>query len=263
MVMSDLRYSLLCIGSGGVEGCVVGVKNFVDATTALVRLPTLVRLPARLAAAASAATEARRPWWRRSAGRRRGVRAADRVVAAAAAARARHQSLRAGARARHGARVGLGGWRWRSGRAYTGQRVAPDPQMLSQIGERVRHLFAERFESWARGHSAVLAWPTGQTHRTIPLGHLGLGYFGNCRARRWWRAPSRARAPRRAPAQAPAARARGDGGGGGGNYGRSAARTARRRPSERRHHGRRASVAAVAAAVKRARRRTSAVVASI
>ena len=33
--------------------------------------------------------------------------------------------------------------------------------MLSQIGERVRHLFAERFESWARGHSAVLAWPTG------------------------------------------------------------------------------------------------------
>ena len=115
-----------------------------------------------LAAAASAATEARRPWWRRSAGRRRGVRAADRVVAAAAAARARHQSLRAGARARHGARVGLSGWRWRSGRAYTGQRAAPAPQMLSQIGERVRHLFAERFESWARGHSAVLAWPTGR-----------------------------------------------------------------------------------------------------
>jgi len=45
----------------------------------------------------------------------------------------------------------------------------------------------------SRGHVATPRCSLGQRveqHRTIPLGHLGLGYFGNCRARRWWRAPS-------------------------------------------------------------------------
>ena len=156
---SDATAFLLCVlrprrVDGLVRWYVVGVKIFVDATTALVRLfggggergdrgaPTVVASfgmgvggPCGLRTA-------------RSRRRRRRARAPPKPAAALAL--------------RHGARVGLGGWRWRSGRAYTGQRAAPAPQMLSQIGERVRHLFVERFEAWARGHSAVLAWPTGR-----------------------------------------------------------------------------------------------------